>query len=82
MADSDDRNRHDFKVGDLVWNPKMGDGHVLVSEKTCSGDFYCGYCGGMCYWTKSGYCEGIFPQCECGSFDVCDHHGWIIARSS
>lgn len=68
------------KVGDLVWQPKMGVGHILVSEAKCNGGaFYCGYCGGMMSST-SGYCEGVYPQCECGRVDICDHHVFILAR--
>lgn len=73
---------HDANVGDLVWQPKMGEGHVLVSEAKCgTAGFYCGYCGGM-MTTASGYCEGVYPQCECGEVDLCDHHVFVIARAS
>lgn len=64
----------DWDVGDLVWNPKMGEGHVLTGTRECGPDWYCGYCG---QW--DGGC-GTWVRCECGDFDPGDHHGYLLAR--
>lgn len=69
----------DWQVGDLVWNPKMAEGHVLTGMRECGEDgFYCGYCGMMCN-TPTGGC-GTWVRCECGDFDPGDHHGYLLAR--
>ena len=75
-----DRDRRDYEVGDLAWQPKMGEGHVIVGFERCDGHaFYCGYCAGM-LTSESGYCEGEWPQCECGGFDAGDHHNFMLAK--
>ncbi len=61
-------------VGDLVWDPKMGEGHIIAGTVTCGKDRnYCGYCGGMGE-------DHEYLVCMCGGFDVCDHHGFVLAR--
>lgn len=73
--------RRDWETGDLVWDPKMGEGHVIVGTRECNGkDWYCGYCGGMMS-SPSGYC-GTWDRCECGEFDPGDHHGYLLAKAS
>lgn len=67
-------------VGDLLWNPKGGDGHVLVAEVACGSEFKgrrvdCG-CGG---WV--GPCASPTLVCECGEDGSWrDHHYKILAR--
>lgn len=68
-------------VGDLIWNPKMGDGHVVVALVPCGQQYNgrrvdCG-CGG---WGQ-GECPSITPICECGKDGSWrDHHYWVLAR--
>jgi len=80
FAVAEDRDHRNWVPGDLVWDPKMGEGHVIVGTKCCDGgDFYCGYCAGM-LTTRSHYCEADWPVCECGRFDAGDHHGYTLRR--
>lgn len=74
-------------LGDLLWNPKAGDGHVLVREARCGIDKMgggrfadleadCG-CGGWC-----GPCTSITLVCECGEDGSWrDHHYEILAKA-
>lgn len=81
MAVPDDREHRAWVPGDLVYDPKMGEGHIIVGTKRCDGgDFYCGYCVGM-LTTASHYCEADWPVCECGKFDAGDHHGFTLRRA-
>jgi hypothetical protein len=73
----------DYKadLGDLVWNPKMGDGHVLVAEVKCHTEYNgrrvdCG-CGG---WGMMP-CPSTTLVCECGEDgSYRDHHYILLAR--
>ncbi len=68
------------KVGDLLWNPKMGDGHVLVAEVPCGADHNgrranCG-CEG---WGRQP-CPSMTLVCECGEDGSWrDHHYVTLA---
>jgi hypothetical protein len=74
---------YDGEVGDLLWNPKAGDGHVLVAEVPCGGEFKgrsvdCG-CGG---WGVVP-CPSTTVVCECGEDGSWrDHHYEILARAA
>jgi hypothetical protein len=69
------------ELGDLVWNPKMGAGHVIVAEIPCGQSHNgrtvdCG-CGG---WGTVP-CPSTSLICECGQDDSWrDHHYYILAR--
>jgi hypothetical protein len=68
------------EVGDLLWNPKAGEGHVLMREVPCDGGKTadCG-CGG---W-GSQPCPSISLICECGEdSSYRDHHYVLLARSA
>ena len=77
---------HDAEVGDLLWNPKGGDGHLLVEEVRC-GEVHgrgryptlgadCG-CGG---WGMQP-CPSRTLICECGQDGSWrDHHFELLAR--
>jgi hypothetical protein len=71
----------DASVGDLLWNPKAGEGHVLVAEVACESTHNgrsvdCG-CGG---WGLQP-CPCNTLVCECGEDDSWrDHHYFILAR--
>lgn len=73
----------DANLGDLLWNPKAGEGHVLVAEVLCGEErdgrtFDCG-CGG---W-GSYPCPSTTLICECGQDGSWrDHHYEILARAS
>lgn len=56
----------DAKIGDLIWQPKGGEGHLLVGH---SEPFRYGW---EDPWTV--------PVCECGGLDILDHHVFILAR--
>lgn len=86
----DTRDRiSDAEVGDLLWNPKGGEGHVLIKELVCgeltgTGEHPewpancvgCGTCEG--WGLKPG---GLTLVCECGEDSrTRDHHYWILAR--
>ncbi len=70
-------------VGDLLWNPKMGDGHVLVADVRCGSlvngrRVDCG-CGG---W-GSQPCRSMTLVCQCGEDGSWrDHHYVVLARRS
>lgn len=57
----------DTEIGDLVWDPKMGDGHVIAGD---SESFSFGW---EDPWTVH--------VCECGRVDLLDHHVVILARA-
>lgn len=73
------------ELGDLLWNPKGPEGHVLVAEVPCGGtnpmradglSVDCG-CGG---WGKQP-CPSTTLVCECGQDGSWrDHHYEILAR--
>lgn len=72
---------YDANLGDLLWNPKGGDGHALTAEAKC-GETHngkrvdCG-CGG---WT-SRPCTAPTLICECGQDGSWrDHHYEMLAR--
>jgi hypothetical protein len=70
-------------LGDLLWNPKMGEGHVLVAEVPCNSEYNgrrvdCG-CGG---WGMRP-CPSTTLICECGQDGSWrDHHYAVLARRS
>jgi hypothetical protein len=77
----------DANLGDLLWNPKAGNGHVLVAEVACNawnsehdekyGIVDCG-CGG---WL-SNPSHHTTLVCECGQDGSWrDHHYEILARA-
>lgn len=74
---------HDAAVGDLLWNPKMGEGHVLVADLRCGslvGDrrVDCGCAG----W-GSQPCPSMTLVCQCGEDGSWrDHHYVMLARRS
>lgn len=87
MAGEGDRDPAwwDAKVGDLLWNPKAGAGHVLVTEARCGTGNYgryntpadCG-CGG---WGMQP-CPSTTLICECGEDGSWrDHHYYILRRA-
>ena len=74
-------------IGSLIWNPKGGDGHVLVAEVPCNawnserdekyGFVDCG-CGG---WLTNPEPHTTLV-CECGEDGSWrDHHYEILARA-
>ena len=69
------------EIGDLLWNPKGGDGHVIAAKVRCGEQHNgrqvdCG-CGG---W-GSLPCDSDTPVCECGEDGSWrDHHYWVLAR--
>lgn len=69
------------EVGDLLWNPKMPEGHVLVAEVRCGEKHNgrtvdCG-CGG---W-GSHPCPSTSLVCECGEDNSWrDHHYYLLAH--
>lgn len=62
----EDRNRIDYEVGDVVWNPKMGEAHVITHYEPVQ------------YW-GSQY-EVNEWRCECGHMDI-DHHYFMLKKS-
>jgi len=78
---------YEADLGDLLWNPKAGDGHALVAEARCGIDKKghgkyantkadCG-CGG---WGTQP-CPSTTLVCECGEDGSSrDHHYEILAR--
>lgn len=76
---------YEAELGDLLWNPKAGDGHVLVREARCNASrrrepgeqpVDCG-CGG---WV--GACDAMVLVCECGEDDSWrDHHYEMLGRA-
>lgn len=72
-------------IGSLVWNPKGGEGHILVREEKCTqGDwdslggknYNCG-CDGFC-----GKCDSTVIVCECGEDNSWrDHHYRLLAAA-
>jgi hypothetical protein len=73
----------DAEVGDLLYNPKGGDGHVLVAEVQCGAQHNghkvdCG-CGG---WGMRA-CPSTTLICECGEDGSWrDHHYVMLATRS
>jgi hypothetical protein len=65
------------EVGDVVWDPKMVEGHVLNAEARCSW----APCGAGCDWLgpRAAY-EHIYATCECGGYDPVDHHTVVVER--
>jgi hypothetical protein len=83
MADEHYREAaYTAELGDLLWNPKGPEGHVLVAELPCGADFKgrsvdCG-CGG---WGMNP-CPSTTLVCECGQDGSWrDHHYEILARA-
>lgn len=70
-------------IGDLLWNPKGGEGHVVVAEVRCGEKFNdrtvdCG-CGG---WGMQP-CPSTTMVCECGEDGSWrDHHYEVLAIAS
>jgi hypothetical protein len=75
-------------AGDLLWNPKGGEGHVLVEVVPCGQRIGRGRwpnaranCGCDGYF---GPCKnGVSWLCECGEDNASrDHHYKLLARAS
>lgn len=72
---------YNASLGDLLWNPKMGAGHILAAEARCNSRHNgrtvdCG-CGGY----GSHPCPSTTLICECGEDDSWrDHHYFILAK--
>ncbi|WCB94450.1 hypothetical protein DSM104299_03187 [Baekduia alba] len=68
----------DAEIGDLLWNPKGGKGHVIVAEVPCDGGKHdCG-CGG--HITVGPHTTLL---CECGQDDSWrDHHYELLAKAA
>jgi hypothetical protein len=56
-----------LEEGDLVWQPKGGEGHVM-SDRFVTVDV--GW--GIAPWSERA--------CECGRYEYEDHHPFILAR--
>ena len=73
------------KIGDLLWDAKGGEGHVLVGQAQCQQPMGVGRhpyriadcgCGG---WL--GLCPALTLVCECGEDSSWrDHHYRMLAR--
>lgn len=68
-------------IGALLWNPKMGAGHVLVAEARCGTRragraVDCG-CGG---WGMQP-CPSLTLICECGQDGSWRDHHYVILRA-
>lgn len=69
-------------IGALLWNPKGGNGHVIVSEDACTQGHHdregpirnCG-CGGY-----FGACESTTFVCECGEDNSWRDHHYLLLR--
>lgn len=72
-------------VGSLIWNPKGGEGHVLVRVEKCTqGDW--GALGGPIYNCCCdgflGKCDSDVDLCECGEDNSWrDHHYRLLRKS-
>jgi hypothetical protein len=55
-----------LRTGSLVWDPKMGEGHVLVAQEK------------VVYWVE----PDIIWLCECGHWDWQDHHTYFDSKDS
>ena len=75
---------YDADLGDLLWNPKGGYGHVLTHQARCNvsrkrepGEPIVDCCcGGWC-----GPCDSLVDICECGEDNSRrDHHYELLAR--
>lgn len=87
-VDFDMRDEHygesaaDADLGDLLWNPKGAEGHVLVAEVRCGDEHNarevdCS-CGG---WGRVP-CHSTTLVCECGEDGAArDHHYVILSRA-
>jgi hypothetical protein len=81
--DSYGRPVYEGDVGDLLWDPKGGEGHILVAKAACGSEnrhngrrVNCG-CGG---W-GSQPCPCLTLICECGEDGSWrDHHYCLLAR--
>lgn len=69
------------QIGDLLWNPKMGEGHVLVAD-VCCGSVVDGRrvdCGRGGWGTQP--CPSMTLVCQCGKDGADrDHHYCLLAR--
>lgn len=75
---------YEANVGDLVWNPKGGEGHVLVAEARCGekhngSTVDCG-CGGWLVAYGAGPCTSTVRICECGEDDSWRDHHYEVLR--
>lgn len=74
---------HRASLGDLLWDPKMGEGHVLIAEVLCGDRKHTGMpadcsCGG---WGQRP-CPSTTLVCECGTDgSMRDHHWQILAAT-
>jgi hypothetical protein len=73
-------------VGSLVWNPKGGEGHVLIAEVPCEQPMGVGQhperranCGCDGYF---GGCKSTATVCECGEDNSWrDHHYRLLRKA-
>lgn len=74
---------HDAAVGDLLWNPKDGSGHLIVAEIPCGSErdgrrVNCG-----CEGYGALPCPSTTLICECGEDSSWrDHHYCLLARAA
>lgn len=57
---------NNVKFGDLVWQPKGGEGHVISATRMHQEG-----------WEQ----PWSVPVCECGDVDMLDHHVVVLARA-
>lgn len=60
-----DRNRVDYEIGDVLWNPKGGEPHIITHYEAVK------------YW-GSQYTINEW-RCECGGLDI-DHHVFMLKK--
>ncbi len=87
LGDGELRSTAGVHIADLLWNPKGGEGHVLIKEVRCGEPLAtgphpewkatCGVCGDCMGWgLRPG---GTTMVCECGEDDHArDHHYWLL----
>lgn len=56
--------KHPTPPGTLIWQPKGGEGHLVVEGEEKR---------------TYGWIETTWPVCECGGLDFEDHH-WVVLR--
>lgn len=72
----------DAELGDLLWNPKGGEGHVLVMEARCGTNIDGRAVDCSCGGWGSQPCTSDTLICECREDGSCrDHHYTILART-
>ena len=70
---------YDAKVGDHVWNWKMGEGHVIDRIASCATDHhYCDDPG----WSLEPHQHQDVIMCECGRLWLADHHWSLMPKAT